>query len=50
MNEITKEMINEFKEKANRPNALDSDVEKLLKAFCGDIDKAAESIRNKDRV
>lgn len=38
--EITREMIEEFKEKADRPKALDADVKRLLLACGGDIDLA----------
>jgi hypothetical protein len=36
--------IKEFKEKANRPNASDNDVKKLIRACGGDVDKAVSLI------
>lgn len=41
-----KEKIQEFKKKANRPNAWDNDVEKLLNACGGDLDLAVSLIQS----
>ena len=38
--------IKEFKEKANRPDASDNDVKKLIRACGGDVDKAVSLILN----
>lgn len=47
--EITKQMIEEFKSKADRPKASDSDVTKLLQACGGDIDTAVNLIKTGGR-
>lgn len=39
--------IKEFKEKANRPDASDNDVKKLIRACGGDVDKAVALILDK---
>lgn len=38
--------IKEFKEKANRPDASDNDVKKLIRACGGDVDKAVSLIND----
>lgn len=37
--------IEEFKEKANRPHVLDSDVEKLLKSCGGSVELAVKTMK-----
>ena len=46
--EIIKSMIEDFKRKTNRPHALDSDVEKLLKACGGSVDVAVNLIKESE--
>lgn len=47
---MEKEKIEEFKRKANRPNAWDKDVARILRDCGGDVDRAVSLIKKHDEV